>query len=607
MATPQTRSTGNGRGRPTGGARVAVEDSRTEPGGEQRAGERRGSASQQAGAQAAEILAPESGLAALDPVSFSKALGRFGSEVARRPLPTIAAVARCGTGLSLTGLAAAGRAVGVKTPGALPPAPKDKRFADRAWEDNAAFYATGHAYRLFARLVDDLLAVAELEEPWNGKATFALKGMVDALAPTNFLATNPAALKRAFETGGVSLLRGFRNFMTDLTTNGGLPRKLDLSAFTVGKNIAATPGKVVFRNDLMELIQYAPQTDTTYEVPRLFSPPWINKYYSMDLAPGRSFAEWAVQHGHTVFQISYRNPDATMGNVRLDDYLLDGPRKALSVINDGAGSEKATMVGPCPGGSLTAMLLAYMAARGDNRLNSATFLNTLVDFSEPGTLGTFSDPESVARIEAKMAKQGFLDSNEMSRTFDFMRANDLIWNYVASSWLMGEDPPIFDILAWNEDGTRMPAAMHSFYLRACYIENQLARGVMTLADTRLDLGQVKADTYVLSAKEDHIAPWMSTYKTTQLLPGHVRFTLSSSGHIAGIVNPPSPKAMYWSNTDTPPDAKAWLAAATEHKGSWWEDWTAWIAERAGSRRAAPALGSAAHPPIDDAPGNYVFG
>src|SRR5438874_418291 len=355
MATRQTEGTGNGRA--TGRTKAAAIDPLAEP------NERRGSASQHAGAQAAEILAPESGLAALDPVSFSKALGRLSTEVARRPLPTIAAVARWGTGLSLTGVAAAGRAVGMKTPGPLPPAGKDKRFADRAWEDNAAFFATGQAYRLTGRLVDDLLALAELEEPWNGKASFALRAMVDALAPTNFLATNPAALKRAFETGGVSLLRGARNFMTDLTTNGGLPRKVDRSAFTVGKNIAATPGKVVFRNDLMELIQYAPATPTTYEIPLLFSPPWINKYYIMDLAPGRSFAEWAVQHGHTLFQISYRNPDATMGHVRLDDYLLDGPRTALDVITDITGSERVNMVGLCLGGSLTAMLLAYMAAK----------------------------------------------------------------------------------------------------------------------------------------------------------------------------------------------------------------------------------------------------
>jgi polyhydroxyalkanoate synthase len=599
---PPTAAAGAATGRATGSSTAALVD----PPREEQA-ERRGSASEHAGSQAAEVLAPEGGLAALDPSSFSKALGRFGQEVARRPLPTMAAMARAGTGLGLTGLAAAGRAVGLKTPGPLPPAGKDKRFADKAWEENAAFFATAQAYRLWSRFVDDLLALAELEEPWNGKATFALRAMVDAMAPTNFLPTNPAALKRAFETGGVSLMRGFRNFMTDLTTNGGLPRKVDRSAFTVGKNIAATPGKVVFRNDLMELIQYAPQTETTYSIPLLSSPPWINKYYIMDLAPGRSFVEWAVQHGHTVFQISYRNPDASMGHVRLDDYLLDGPRTALDVINDITGSEKVNMVGLCLGGSLTAMLLAYLAAKGDNRVNSATLLNTLVDFSEPGTLGTFSDPESVTRIEAKMAKRGFLDSNEMSRTFDFMRANDLIWSYVASSWLMGEDPPAFDILAWNDDGTRMPAAMHSFYLRACYIENQLARGVMTLADTPLDLGQVKVDAYVLSAKEDHIAPWKSAYKTTQLLPGKVRFTLSSSGHIAGIVNPPSPKAVHWTNPNNPADPQAWLSKATEHKGSRWEDWTTWIADRAGTKREPPPMGSTKYQPVGDAPGKYVHG
>jgi len=616
MATPETagngagngsgNGTGRGRatsaGRAAGGARTAVADAPAGPGTD-----RRGSASQHAGAQAAEILAPESGLAGLDPVSFGKALGRFGSEVARRPLPAIAAMTRCGTGLGLAGLAAAGRAVGLKTPGPVPPAGKDKRFSDRAWEDNAVFFAAGQSYRLVARLVDDLLAVAELEEPWNGKATFALRALIDALAPTNFLATNPAALKRAFETGGVSLMRGARNFMTDVATNGGLPRKVDRSAFTVGRNIAATPGKVVFRNDLMELIQYAPTTETTYEVPLLSSPPWINKYYIMDLAPGRSFVEWAVNHGHTVFQISYRNPDSTMGNIRLDDYLLGGPLTAIDVIGEITGSDRVNIVGLCLGGTLTGALMAYMAAKGDGRINSATLLNTMLDFGDTGMLKNFTDAEAVTRLEAKMAKRGYLESTEMSRTFDLLRANDLIWNYVASSWLMGEDPPAFDILAWNEDGTRMPAAMHSFYLRACYIENQLAQGRMTLAGVPLDLGAVKADTYVLSAKEDHIALWRTAYQSTQLLGGDVRYTLSSSGHIAGIVNPPSPKAVFWTNPETPPSADAWLGGATEHKGSWWEDWTAWIAERAGARRAAPPLGSAAHPPVDDAPGKYVFG
>jgi polyhydroxyalkanoate synthase len=557
------------------------------------------------GARAMEALAPEAGLAAMDPVSFSKAIAQLGAEIARRPVPTARAVARAGAGMVVAGAAAAGRSIGLKTPGAVPPPAKDKRFVDPAWEQNAAFFATLQAYRLFDRLVDELLELADLEEPWGGKARFALRSVVDAMAPTNFLWSNPAALKRAFDTGGVSLARGMRNFLTDLTTNGGLPQKVDRSAFRLGENIAATPGKVVFRNELMELLQYAPATETVHEIPLLCSPPWINKYYIMDLAPKRSFVEWAVEHGHTVFAISYRNPDRSMGGVRLDDYLLEGPRTALDVIGDITGAPKVNMVGLCLGGSLTAMLLAWLAAGGDDRVNSATFLNTLIDFSEPGVLGAFSDPESVARIEAKMAKRGFLDSNEMSRTFDLMRANDLIWSYVASNWLMGEAPPAFDILAWNADGTRMPAAMHSFYLRSCYIQNQLARGEMELAGTKLNLADVKADAYVLSAKEDHIAPWTAAYKTTQLLTGNVRFVLSSSGHIAGIVNPPSPKSKYWTNPDTPPDPKAWLAGADEHQESWWEDWATWIAERAGGRRPPPPLGSAAHPAIGEAPGTYV--
>ncbi len=563
-------------------------------------------AAQWVGARAMEALAPEGGLGALDPVSFGKAMSKFSAEVARRPVPTLRALTRAGTGIALTGVAAAGRAVGLKPPGPIPPV-KDKRFSDPAWEHNAAYFATLQSYQLFSRLVDELLELAELEEPWDGKARFLLKMMVDAVAPTNYLPTNPAALKRAFETGGVSLLRGLRNVAIDFATNGGLPRKVDRSAFTVGQNLAVTPGKVVFRNDLMELIQYSPTTETTHAVPVLFSPPWINKYYIMDLAPGRSFVEWAVNHGHTVFAISYRNPDKTMGHIRLDDYLIDGPRTAIDVITDITGSPKVNMVGLCLGGSLTAMLLAYLAAKGDDRINSATFLNTLVDFSEPGELGTFSDPESVTRVEAKMAKRGFLESTEMSRTFDFMRANDLIWGYVASSWLMGEDPPAFDILAWNEDGTRMPAAMHSFYLRSCYIENQLAQGKMELAGTRLHLGDVKVDAYVLSAKEDHIAPWTTAYKTTQLLPGNVRFTLSSSGHIAGIVNPPGPKSKHWTNNATPADPKAWLEGAKEQSGSWWEDWAGWIAERAGKRGPAPSMGSDKYPVVSDAPGTYVHG
>jgi polyhydroxyalkanoate synthase subunit PhaC len=362
---------------------------------------------------------------------------------------------------------------------------------------------------------------------------------------------------------------------------------------------------VVFRNHLMELLQYEPQTETTYEIPLLLSPPWINKYYIMDLAPGRSFAEWAVRHGHTVFAISYRNPDATMRDVALDDYLLHGPHTALDVIRAITGSPKVNMVGLCLGGTLTAMLLAHLAHEREDRIETATLLNTLVDFGEPGMLGSFTDARSVRRMAARMADGGVLDGRDMALTFDLLRANDLIWSYVVSGWLMGEKPPAFDLLAWNADSTRMPAAMHSFYLRHCYAENQLARGEMELAGTPLRLEQIREQVYVLAARDDHIVPWTSAYATTQLVGGAARFVLSSSGHIAGIVNPPGPKGRHWTNDETPSDPQDWLEGAVERRGSWWDDWTAWIAARAGGRREPPPTGTAEYPPLGDAPGDYV--
>src|SRR5205807_1945676 len=391
----------------------------------------------------------------------------------------------------------------------------------------------------------------------------------------------------------------------DALHNDGMPRQFDQHAYAVGRNLGMTPGKVVYRNDLMELIQYEPQTATTYEIPLLVSPPWINKYYLMDLAPGRSFIEWAVQHGHTVFAISYRNPDESMRDVSLDDYLIHGPASALDVIRDITGQPKVNMAGLCIGGTLTTMLLAYLAAGGQDRINSATLLNTIVDFSEPGPLGCFTDAESIARLEQKMAKTGFLDSADMERTFIALRANDLIWNYVASNWLMGKDPPAFDILTWNADSTRMPANMHSFYLRYCYQENQLAKDEMTLAGRPLLLGKIDADVYIVGAVEDHIAPWTTSYATTRLLGGQCRYVLTSSGHIAGIVNPPDSKRKYWTNDELPDDPHEWRAAATPHEGSWWEDWTTWMAQRSGKRTKPPSMGSAEHPPIADAPGEYA--
>jgi polyhydroxyalkanoate synthase len=357
----------------------------------------------------------------------------------------------------------------------------------------------------------------------------------------------------------------------------------------------------------MELIQYAPQTPKVHSVPVLASPPWINKYYIMDLAPGRSFLEWAVQHERTVFAISYRNPDASMSGVTLDDYLIHGPRAALDVISDITGAPKIDIIGLCLGGALTAMLASYLNGTGDDRLGAITLLNTMLDYREPGILGAFTDDRTVALMERDMAEKGYLEGTQMAVTFDILRANDLIFNYVVSNWLMGEDPPAFDILAWNSDSTRMPAAMHTFYLHHLYLRNELAKGEMELAGQQLSLSDVKSDTYVVGAVNDHIVPWHASYETTRLLGGSVRYVLSSGGHIAGIVNPPGPKAWYQASAQTPASADEWHASATKHSGSWWEDWTKWSEKRAGDRVEPPSLGSERYPAVADAPGSYIHG
>jgi polyhydroxyalkanoate synthase len=370
--------------------------------------------------------------------------------------------------------------------------------------------------------------------------------------------------------------------------------------------MAATPGAVVYRSDLIELIQYEPAGKQVHEVPLLFCPPWINKYYIMDLAPGRSLIEWAVQHGHTVFAISYRNPDSTMREVNFDDYLYQGPLDAVRVVREITGAPQVNTLSVCLGGTLTAIALAHNAKIGDPSIKSATFLNTLTDFSAPGVLGVFCDEPTIVGLERKMAKQGFLDSDKMAHTFDALRANDLVFQYVVNDWLMGKQPPAFDLLVWNKDSTRMPARMHSEYLRSCYLRNEFARGELEIDGRKLDPGKVEVDTYVLSAVDDHIVPWVSGYKTTQLLGGHNRFVLSSSGHIAGIVNPPGPKPKHWTSEDRPADPQEWKDGAQLHEGTWWEDWTKWIAKRGGPKVAPPPrLGSTDHPPIEAAPGSYV--
>jgi poly[(R)-3-hydroxyalkanoate] polymerase subunit PhaC len=429
--------------------------------------------------------------------------------------------------------------------------------------------------------------------------------MCDAFAPSNVPWLNPGVVKEAMDSGGMSLVKGMQNFVDDMQNNGGYPRQVDASGFELGKNIGATPGRVVMRNELIELIAYDPQTLQVHELPLLCSPPWINKYYIMDLAPGRSFVEWAVEHGHQVFMISYRNPDESLAHLKMDDYLRTGVLAALDAVQEITGAKKVNVASLCLGGTMALIALAYLAKHGQgDRVNSATMTNTLVDFSIPGDLGVFTDEDTITRLEERMRKKGYLESNEMAKTFDWMRSHDLIWSYVVNSWYKGKNPPAFDILAWNGDSTRMPVEMHSQYLRACYLHNAIVKpNDFVIDDTPIDLGLIQTPVYVLGAENDHIAPWRATYLTTQYVGGEAKYTLTNSGHIAGIVNPPGGKKTWHYTrplTNRGENADAWLEGADKHQGSWWEDWASWIESRAGAMRAPYEL-----PAGEPAPGRYV--
>ncbi|MEP7092122.1 MAG: alpha/beta fold hydrolase, partial [Nocardioidaceae bacterium] len=422
----------------------------------------------------------EDPLVGADPVSFLRSLAAVAPALVRNPTGVVAANARMVTGLAAAVRAAAGRAVGLETAGPVSPVKGDKRFNDLAYAENPAYFLLAQQYLLTRRLVDGLLDAAGLEADKDAKARFAAAFMLDAMAPTNTLPGNPAALRQAFDTGGKSLLRGAKNMLGDIRHNGGWPSQVDSTGFEVGVNMAATPGSVVYRSDLIELIQYEPQVKRVHKVPLLFCPPWINKYYIMDLAPGKSLIEWAVRHGHTCFAISYRNPDSSMRDLGFEDYLQQGPLDAVRVVREITGAPEVNTVSVCLGGTLTAIALAHNAAIGDASIKSATFLNTHTDFTTKGSLGVFTDEATIAGLEKKMAKRGYLDSEQMAHTFDALRANDLVFSYVVNNWLLGKRPPAFDLLVWNKDSTRMPAKMHSQYLRSCYLNNEFARGEFTV-------------------------------------------------------------------------------------------------------------------------------
>jgi polyhydroxyalkanoate synthase subunit PhaC len=429
------------------------------------------------------------------------------------------------------------------------------------------------------------------------------------VAPTNFVLTNPEVLRATVESGGENLCKGLQNLLEDLERGKGkLHIKMtDLEAFRVGENIAVTPGQVVYRNDLIELLQYNPTTEKVYRRPLLIIPPWINKFYILDLREKNSFIKWAVAEGFTVFVVSWVNPDETLAAKTFEDYMLEGPLAALDAMQKATGEPDANVIGYCLGGTLLSCTLAYMAAKKDDRIAAATYFTSLVDFKEPGELGVFIDEEQLAALEERMSEKGYLEGTAMATTFNMLRANDLIWSFVVNNYLLGKDPFPFDLLYWNSDSTRMPAAMHSFYLRRMYQENKLIEpGGVTLADTPIDLRKIKTPTYIISTREDHIAPWPATYSATQLYQGPVRFVLGASGHIAGIVNPPAAnKYGYWTNDKSPPKPDAWLAGAKENPGSWWPDWSKWMVKHSGPKIPARTPGDGKLKPLEPAPGSYV--
>lgn len=488
--------------------------------------------------------------------------------------------------------------------------PKDKRFKDEAWQENEVFDFIRQSYLLSARFFRTVVEDKEgLDARTAQKIDFYTRQFVDAMSPTNFLLTNPEVLRRTAETGGENLLKGLSNLLADLERGKGKLRirMTDDTKFRVGENIAVTPGKVVFQNDLMQLLQYTPTTAKVLKRPLLILPPWINKYYILDLRPKNSFIRWAVEQGHTVFVCSWVNPDETHAEKDFADYMREGPYAALAAIEKATGEKAVNAIGYCLGGTLLAATLAHMAAKRDTRIKSATFFTTMLDFEESGELGVFIDEEQLQALEEKMESRGYLEGRDMATTFNMLRANDLIWSFVVNNYLLGQEPFPFDLLYWNDDSTRMPAQMHSFYLRRMYQQNDLVKpGGIELDGVKLDLRKIKLPAYILSTREDHIAPWISTYRATQLFKGPTRFVLAASGHIAGVVNPPeSGKYSHWVSAELPPEAEAWFHGATELAGSWWPDWQRWILSQDRAEVPARKPGDGGLSPIEDAPGAYV--
>ena len=491
----------------------------------------------------------------------------------------------------------------------IEPEPGDRRFANAAWTQNAALDTLKQAYLLITQALLEAIERADVDEKTKRRAKFFAKQFCDMMSPSNIAYLNPDVIEETLRTGGENLVRGWKNATADLAANDGRVALVDTEAFEVGKNVGTTTGKVVYRNELMELIRYDSTTETVYERPLVIVPPWINKYYILDLQPKNSFVGHATGAGFQTFVVSWRNPDASMSSVTMGDYLVKGALEAAKVAAEISGTRDVTMNGYCIGGTLLAMLLAYLAAKkpakDDPRVDAATFMASLVDFREPGEIINFLGDDALTYIEEKMAERGYLEGREMADTFNMLRSNDLIWTPAVNRYLLGKDAPAFDLLYWNNDSTRMPAAMHSYYLRHMYMQNDLIKpGGLSVEGVPIDLHRIATPLYIVATREDHIAPWRSVYALTQLAAGPSVFRLANSGHIAGIVNPPgSKKAQYWASETTPPDPEVWREGAQLREGSWWPDWYAWLGEHSGER-AAPAKKNV--PVLAAAPGTYVL-
>ena len=501
--------------------------------------------------------------------------------------------------------------MGQKVKPVAAPLKGDNRFRHGDWENNFLFDYVKQSYLIAARHIHQAVSQVEnLPDDERKKVDFFTRQYINALSPSNFALTNPEVVRETLKSGGQNLLRGLNNLLADIERGDGQLKisMTDAKAFTMGKNIATTPGKVVFQNDLMQLIQYRPSTEKVYQRPLLIIPPWINKYYILDLRESNSFIKWAVDQGHTVFVVSWVNPGREFAGKTFEDYLHQGPDDALDAIEQATGEKQVNVIGYCLGGTLLGAALALMAAKKDKRAASATFFVSLLDFSIPGELGVFIDEKQVQNLERRMNERGFLEGSEMAGTFNMLRSNDLIWSFVVNNYLMGKDPFPFDLLYWNSDSTRMPAKMHSFYLRNMYMANKLKDpGGITLDGVPIDIGKIKIPAYFISTAEDHIAPWKSVYKGARVLSGPVRFVLGGSGHIAGIVNPPAAKKYcYWINPEFAENPEEWLQTAKRHEGSWWNDWQAWMdTNNGGVKVAARVPGDGKLKVIEDAPGSYV--